>query len=125
MPLVVVQYKAGLIAEEVVARLAKLLPLVVGRALDAPESQDSRLTPGEVEVWVQESGRLDVNTKHLEILIWANSYPERLRNLGERRDAILQGVRSFLRAFPNGYVLNFSVSVLVQLQPGAYGEFTL
>ena len=121
MPLVVVQYKASRFNEDMLMlqRLVESLPEIVGFALNAPENEDACLSPSDIEVWVQESGRFDVNTKDLEIIIWANLYPERLRNLEQRRDVILQAVRKFLA----DYDRNLSGFVWVLLQPASFGEF--
>ena len=118
MPLVVVQHKAGRITEQMLTNLAKAMPEIVAAGLNAPENQDACLIPSDIEVWVQESGRFDVNTKDLGIIIWANSYPERLRNLDQRKDAIVQAVRKFLADCDR----NLSGYVWVLLQPAAFGE---
>lgn len=118
MPLVVVQHKAGRITEQMLENLAKAMPEVVATALNAPENHDACLSPSDIEVWVQESGKFDVNTKDLEIIIWASSYPECLRDLERRKDVIVQAVRKFLADFDR----NLSGFVWVLLQPSAFGE---
>src|SRR3989338_6036886 len=96
MPLVVLQHKAGRIAEQMLTSLVYVLPNIVARALHAEKNYDAWLTPNDIEVRVQESGKFDANARDLEIIIWANSYPERLRNLEERKDVIVQAIRKFL-----------------------------
>lgn len=118
MPLVVVQHKVGRILEDMLQKLAESLPEIVAKALSAEENQDACLIPSDVEVWVQESGKLNVNTKDLEIIIWANSYPERLRDLERRKDMIVRAVRKFFA----DYDRNLSGFVWVLLQPTAFGE---
>jgi len=119
MPLVYIQYKVGRFAENLVEYLAGRMPEIVANALDAGQegNKEACLFPGDVEVWVRESGKLDVNTRDLEIIIWANSYPERLANLEQRKDRIIRDVREFL----GNYDRNLSGFVWVLLQPGAFG----
>lgn len=118
MPLVVIQHKAGRVLDDMLSKLSQAMPEIVASALDVEENKSARLTPNDVEVHVQESGKFDVNTKDLEIVIWANSYPERLKNLEQRKEAIIQGVRTFLA----DYDRNLFGYVWVLLQPGAFGE---
>lgn len=119
MPLVVIQYKVGYLNEDMVRGLAESMPKIVADALDAGwgGNKEAYLFPGDVEVWVQESGKLDVNTRDLEVIIWANSYPERMVNLEQRKDTIVRGVREVL----GNYDRNLSGYVWVLLQPGAFG----
>jgi hypothetical protein len=118
MPLVALQYKRKSIRDKMLGKLARALPTIVAGALDIPENRNARLTPAEIEVWVMESGKHDVNVKDIEIIIWAHDYPERLANLEARKETILDGVRTFLAA--NNQSLSGFVWVL--LQPSAYGE---
>lgn len=67
---------------------------------------------------MQEGGKLDVNTKDLEIIIWATLYPERLKNLDGRRAMIVEQVKMFLA----DYDRNLSGFVWVLLQPASFGE---
>ena len=118
MPLVVVWHKSGRFNNDMIQKLAETLPEIVAGALHVPESAEAHLAPDDIEVKVQESGKYDVNTKDLAIIIWANLYPERLSNLTDRKDAIVQGVRAFLA----DYDLKPSGFVWVLLQPAAFGE---
>lgn len=119
MPLVVIQYKDGYLNKDMVRGLAESMPRIVADALDAgsPENREAYLSSSDIEVWVQESGKLDVNTRDLEIIIWANSYPERLVNLEQRKNAVIRDVRHVL----GNYDRNLSGFVWVLLQPGAFG----
>lgn len=120
MPLVVIQHEADRELDYVVGRLSKEMPGIVARALDVEENPDARLTPDDVEVHVQKSGEFDTNTKDLEIVIWANEYPERLRNLDERKDRMVKEVRAFLVEYRS--IRNISGFVWILLQPAAFGE---
>ena len=118
MPLVVIQYAARPISRQVLIRLVAALPDVVAAALDVPGLPEGRLTPEDIEVWVQESGDLNLNIKDLEIVIWANLYPERLENLTERNGIIASFVRDFLRKYGSG----LNGYVWTMLQPAAFSQ---
>ena len=118
MPLVVVTHEVGRVPPDMLIKLARALPEIVAQALNVEENEHARLTVADIEVRVQESGPYDFNVKDLEIIIWANDYPERLVNLDERKETILKGVREFLRDFDR----NLSGFVWVLLQPTAFGE---
>ena len=117
MPLVVVKHKAGRILPGMLEKLGQAMPEIVASALDVKENPEAHLTAEDVEVWIRESGPYDINVKDLEIVIWANTYPERLANLSDRKEAILQGLLKFLGDFDR----NLSGFVWVLLQPGAFG----
>jgi hypothetical protein len=103
-------------SEQKLTDFVSLLPEIVARALHVKENPDAHLTANDIEVWVQESGRLDVNAKDIQIIIWANEHPERLADLEQRKDFIVQYVRdSFYSKILTGYVW-------VLLQPAAFGE---
>ena len=119
MPLVVVKHKAGRMLDDMLADLADALTEIVADALHTPENKGGELSPNDIEVWVQESGKHDIDTKDLEIIIWANEYPNRLANLVDRKDRIVRAMRKFLA----DYDRNLSGFVWVLLQPAAYGEF--
>ncbi len=118
MPLVILRYKPDRIPGDMLHKLALALPAMVAEALNAPEDQVARLMPGEVEVWVEESHRFDVNGKDIQIVVWAHDYPARRPNLEVRKNAILGGVGAFL----SDYDRNVSWFVWVLLQQSAYGE---
>lgn len=118
MPLVVLQHKAGRVLEDMLAKLSQAMPEIVASALTVEGVERARLTSNDIEVRVRESEKFDVNTKDLEIIIWANSYAERLCNLDERKDMIVKAIRTFLA----DYDRNLSGYVWVLLQPGEFGE---
>lgn len=117
MPLVVIQHKPGRVLDDMLQNLAKKMPEIVADALSA-DAPGAELTSTDIEVWVQEGGKLDVNTKDLEIIIWATSYPARLENLDFRKEMIVQQVKTFLA----DYDRNLSGFVWVLLQPASFGE---
>jgi len=116
MPFVWVRVSSFL-NEEFIEKLAKKLPIIVAKALNVPGTKGT-LKPEEIEVKVESFGPLDVHTKNIEIIIWANDYPERRENLNERRKQIVAEIGKFFSSTPE--ITGF---VWVLLQPGSYGEF--
>lgn len=116
MPLALIQHKNGRGLTEIAEKLAQELPTSVAWALST--SGDGKLNPDDIEVWVTEGSPADVNTKDLEIIIWAHDYPERKADLENRKDSILTDVRKFLA----DYDRNVTGFVWVLLQPTAFGR---
>jgi len=83
MPLVVVNRNPETVSDELLREILANLPAIVAGRLTC-EDPGGELTVEDVEVWVRNSGPIDVNTKDLEIIIWANLFPDRLVNLGYR-----------------------------------------
>lgn len=123
MPIVLVQYKAGRNLEVTAKMLALKMPEIVASALDVSEQEGDagRLVPDDIEVWCNESGKLDVNTKEFEIIIWAHDFPSRKATLEQRKDKIIQGVRGVIGFTPGWCPPNTSGFVWVLLQPTAFG----
>jgi len=116
MPLVLMSRDPKVIYDEVARKIAQQLPVIVAAALDtSTEDERGRLTADDVEVYVQDSTELDVNTKPLEITIWASLYPAREKNLDERRAKIAEAVRVIKPPEIKGFVW-------VLLQPGSFEE---
>ena len=117
MPLVVVARNPKVISDRLLSVITKNLPSIVASALDCDDEGGS-LTSRDVEVWVQDFGPNDINTKDLEIVVWANQYPQRLRHLNARRADIVSEIRSIRGAARS----NFTGFVWVLLQPASFGE---
>lgn len=115
MPLVVLCKNPEVINEEIAKKIAQQLPMIVAEALDVPENPDGRLTKDDIEVWVQDASKLDVNSKDLSIIIWANNYPERMANLDERRAKVAKSVRQMKPTNATGFIW-------ILLQPGSFEE---
>lgn len=96
-------------------KLVKNLPPIVAEALSVPGTE-GELAPGEIEIKVESFGPRDIHTKDIEIIVWANEYIERKRNLKERQEIITRKVRELLPPDTTGFVW-------VLLQPGSFGEF--
>lgn len=122
MPLVVVNRNPKSFDERSLENLVRALPDLVASALTC-ENPDGELTAKDIEVWVQDSGPFDVNTKDVEIIIWANLYPERQADLDRRQRYITGGIKALMNAGDIATVKRISGFVWVLLQPASFGEF--
>ena len=107
----------------------KHLAKVVAEALSTPGTE-GELTARDIEVEVREFGKYDVNQADVEIIVFANEYPERLENLEKRRKKIENNVRSWLNAVETSKAPDLSaiskLSIWLPLvRGGAYGEVAL
>jgi len=120
VPLALLQYKTDRSLKEIAENLAKELPAIIAPNLTVSnrERHNGQVTTDDIIVWVVEGGKADVNSKDLEIIIWAHDFPERSANLEERKDTIIKGILEFLR----DYDRNVSGYVWVLLQPTAFGQ---
>lgn len=96
MPVALLKYDKYAIPDWLLSNLVSKLPEVIANALDTPENPDTRLSSGDIEIWVQPHHQLDRNVKPLELMIFAHDFPERLRNIDERTEKITQTVREIL-----------------------------
>jgi len=117
MPLVVVNKGNCRIPKAEFDGLISYLPVVVATALTTYENPDGKLKPADVEVWVHNPNSHDVGSDKVQIVIFANLYPERAANLDERRKQITRNIR---KTFPS---LNIYGWVWILLAPGSFGEF--
>jgi len=118
MPFVWVRTNPYKIGKTQFRQLVENLPTIVAEALSVPGT-DGELTPEEIEVKVETFGLFDIHTKDLEIIILAQDFPERKKNLDERQRLITGKVRRLLSPSVTG-ITGF---VWVLLQPGSFGEF--
>ena len=127
MPLVVINHvrakavKTGWhrhVAERA-AQLGKEMPRIVAKALNTPENPDGKLTSYDIEVWHRKGGYSDVcgDNVDLEIIIWANDFPERRATLEYRQKNITEEIS---RVLLGGDIRG---SVWVLLAPGSFGTF--
>ncbi|MCX6812997.1 MAG: hypothetical protein NTV77_00675 [Candidatus Azambacteria bacterium] len=117
MPLVVVNRNPGKLGDKLLEELVANLPESVASSLTTSDlCPEGKLTAQDVEVWVLDFGPHDINTKDVEIIIWANLYPERQKNLDFRRDILYRMVRLILPEEIKGFVW-------ILLQPASFGEF--
>lgn len=118
MPVALLRYDPDKVPLVIAAGLARELRNYISEALDVPKNPNARLTYRDIEVSLVKHGKLDPNTKDLEVMVWAHSYPERLRNLEERKDEIVAKVKKYLKK--NRWKAEGWVWVL--LQPSAFGK---
>lgn len=116
MPLVVLNRNPKKVNDTLTKAIAEALPGLVSLALTIPDNPVEELTSKDIEVWVQDFGKFDINTKDVEIIIWANQHPERKENLLERCKKISDCLKDHI---PNG-ITGF---VRVLLQPESFWEF--
>ena len=119
MPLVLVSHRSGVLDPTTLVRISRSLQVIVAGALNVEENKQARLFPEDIEVRVQESSVFDQNHKDLEIVVFANQYPERLANLDERTQKIKDELRYSMR---NSITFPFSGYVWVLLTPGSFCE---
>lgn len=114
MPKVIIQAHAATLSTELITRLCKQIPYIIAKALTVQDTE-AEVHADEVEIEVKEFGPWDVGKKSFEFEVQANDYPERSKNLAERRMAIQKGIRSTLPG-------RFNMSVWLRVQQGSYGE---
>ena len=111
MPLVHVGFKESPLrvhrSETFLMDLCNSLPKIVADALDTPENPEARLGSKDIEVEVEPHPILSVNKKDIEILILAHDYPERRKNLDERRASIDNAVKKIIPEKYHGFVWIF------------------
>jgi hypothetical protein len=99
--------------------LARALPEIVAPALSFPYPlvRNGRVSPMDIMVLCREGSEADIHTEDLEIFVFAPDLELRRKNLNERKDDIIVGVRKFLVANKS----NASAYVSVWLMPTASG----
>lgn len=121
MPVVQLRYKPNNDLDMLVRRLAKALPAIVAPQLNVAEREGEEgwvaITDVIVEV-TEGSSVTDVQLRDLQIMIISHDFPERVRTCEKRKDAIIDGVRSFLA----DYDRNVSGFVQLLLVPIAFGH---
>lgn len=101
--------------------LQRSLAGIIAEGLNIPQSQDGLLNAKDVEVGFRFAGEYDTGSKNMEIVVWANNYPERAANLqSERVPKMRQQIRALLDGA--GYK-HLTVSLYVHLGIGGYDEF--
>lgn len=122
MPLVLITRSPG-VGDQILKSLLDEIREIVAEGLSVPGTK-GELTDRDIEVKVQEKGHLDQNIRDVAIVIWANEYPERRKNLDERRKSIAGKIKKLL---PSVNLLSagdyHSGSLWILLQPGSYEEW--
>lgn len=123
MPLVKLRYKDDPILFRGVLHLTKELPKIVAEALNSSDPE-GHLEPKDVEVEICKADPNDLTHYDFYVLVEANDYPERRRNLDERRKKIADAFWEVMRPTmkPGDYIRHYSGFVWVKLCPGSFGE---
>lgn len=121
MPIVEVKYNFKPDMLKVVRVLTPRLPGIIAQGLNIPNREDKqgRVTPDDIIIHCTENGELDINTKDIEITVYAHSFPERLVNFEERKDSIMKYIDNVLRQ----YAPNVSGFVWIFLLESEFGKF--
>lgn len=113
MPLAFVNYRDIVLDRGGVKRIVEALPELVAKSLSVEEG---RLVPGEVGVRTRRADAMDILTHDVEIVVFANHYPEREAKVQEAAEEINTSVEDLLA----GTGLRSYVWVL--LTPGGFSE---
>jgi len=117
MPIVIVSRNPETVSDDLLGEILANLPAIVAGRLTC-EDPGGELTVMDVEVWVLNSGPFDVNTKDLEIIIWANLFPDRLVNLDHRNAQMCSDL------YQNAHIpVRIKGFIWTLLQNGSYTEF--
>lgn len=84
MPLVTVARDPKCVDDNTLRWLADILPVAVAQCLTVDSVLEAKLSPNEVEVRFTDFGPFDRRTCPLEIVVFANDFPERRASLKER-----------------------------------------
>ena len=120
MPLIYVRRDEKIIRDDMIRALVSALPEIIADALTVPNS-DGVLTRDDIEIRVSGIGPFDVSTKDLEVIIFAGDYPERKADLDQRKEKIIEGIKSL--SSPGGMIETISGFVWIVLSPNSFGEF--
>jgi hypothetical protein len=113
MPLIEVTY-AGTVSEEVLRRLAELLPDVVSEAVECPEEPwTGPAEPGDLEIRFHRKSALDVGDLDVVIEVRTKLFEHRVQDKQRRADLI----RDRLAVLPLG-----QVGVWLILAEGAWSQ---
>ena len=120
MPFVSLQYRNP-ITKANDLMLSKRLPGIVARALS--DSED-KLDPSDVEVEVRKIEKDDISHFDLHIVVQANEHEERMKNLNERRNQIVDELKVIIEAGKGPLAdRKFRGFVWLRLCPGSFLEF--
>jgi len=113
MPLIDVTYD-GTVGEEVLHRLAEVLPDAVAEAVDCPEEPwIGPPAPGDIEIRFRKKSRLDVSDLDVVIEVRTKLFEHRVQDKQRRADLI----RSRISSLPLG-----RVGVWLILSEGAWSQ---
>jgi hypothetical protein len=116
MPLVLLRYSEYARESGALMKARQLLPDLVSRHLSV--EGEGKLFLADIEIWAQPCSKedCDPNDQDLQVVIFANHYPQRAMVLEEAEVGIRQGLIAKMPARLRGYVW-------ILLCPAAFGEF--
>jgi len=116
MPLVLVRRNPKVVTDDILrGRILDNLPNFVASSLTC-DNRYGKLTANDIEIIVNDFGPFDKSEHDLMIIVLANSYPERLKNLKARKRMLRKQLEYILSPFIKGYVW-------IILQDGSFGKF--
>ncbi len=124
MPFAKVMFDKEKVGEADLRKLGKLLPRIIAEHLGVPGTS-AELSSSDIEIEFSSFGPFDIHHKDIQIIIWANEYPERAANLDARRRAINDHLAHLMMS-SGSYGVNsreISCFVWVLLQQGSYSGF--
>ncbi len=88
MPLVIIKHDRDSVNSKRLTKIGIALQIIVAEALHVKLPKEGNLTKEDVGVAIEPHGKLDINTAPLQIMVIANFFPARKKNLGERAKII-------------------------------------
>lgn len=119
MPLVRIIYQETADHPEVLRRLQVGLQEIVASALTTP---NARLVKDDIELIFELGDSLNIG-KDLKVIVSANDFAERKKNLQERSEQISAGVKKLLSHSPLHSGKQIHGFVYVRLSDGGLGKF--
>jgi hypothetical protein len=116
MPWVELYRDKEVVSDNTLINIVSVLPYAVSYALDVPEEPNGRLTFLDIEVKTFDYNEFDVHSKPLAIIVRAEDFPDRRKNLNDRREIIEIQLREFIPAGLHGFVW-------IRPLEGSFGEF--
>lgn len=120
MPLVMVKRNTNKMPDTIYVHITRYLREWTAEALSVPGT-DGELTPQDVEIWDSYRGVLDRGEADLQVVIFADKYPERVADLDKRQGWISRKLATFLKGSGVEGVRGF-VWILLQ-EPTSFGKF--
>jgi hypothetical protein len=94
MPIVMVFRDPKIVNDDIMQRIANKLPYIIANALNVSENPEARLVSDSIKLKIIDPSKFDRNADPLEILIFANEYPERKKDIDKRMVNIADGIKA-------------------------------